>query len=183
VNIDDAKRRKVTGVRKFLLAIASIEFLLAIALVVNAAYSGNDSDAVPDTSSSTTSPQTTTPPIPIQTTTPPIPIVETDKILGAICTTVPDSYLNTGSTEGDVYTCERNGSQIFMQVNGPAELARFTSRFLGANGARLRKVIKTQLLCGDGWKLHFERPDGSPGDAGILYQKLSQAGIRSESCS
>lgn len=155
----------------------SLSIIAVCGLVLFTGCSDKTSSDSSTNSSSSTSPSTTTPPVPIQTTTPPIPIVETDKILGAICTTVPDSYLNTGSTEGDVYICKRNGSQIFMQVNGPAELARFTSRFPG------RKVMKTQLLCGDGWKLHFERPDGSPGDAGILYQKLSQAGIRSESCS
>ena len=165
--------------RKFLLAIASVEFLLAIALVVNAAYSGNDNDAVPDTSSSSTSPQTTTPPVPIQTTTPPVPIVETDKILGAICTTVPEksAAISYSGQPTEMYSCDRNGSHITLQVDVPEELANFERRWPFA------KLIKTQLLCGDGWKINFQRPDYSAGDAGILYQKLSQAGIRSESCS
>jgi len=166
-------------VRRILLAIASVEFLLAIALVVNAAYSGNHNDAVPDNSSSSTSPQTTTPPVPIQTTTPPVPIVETDKILGAICTTVPEnsgaSYYSGQPTE--MYDCERNGSHIRLQVDIPEELANFEERW------PFVKLIKTQLLCGDGWKLNFQRPDYSAGDAGILYQLLSKAGIPSESCS
>jgi len=120
--------------------------------------------------SSTNSSNSTVP----QTTTPSIPFVETNKILGAICTTVPKDYKATG---GDLYGCERNGSRITMQVNGPAELAAFTNRFPTV------KLIETQLLCGNGWKLNFQKPDYSPGDAGILYQLLSKVGIQAESCS
>jgi hypothetical protein len=109
-----------------------------------------------------------------QTTAPSLPVVETDKILGAICTTVPKQYQ---STDGDIYMCERNGSRITMQVNGPAELAAFAARFPSV------KLVEAQLLCGDGWKLNFQKADYSPGDAGILYQELSKAGIPSESCS
>jgi hypothetical protein len=64
-----------------------------------------------------------------------------------------------------------------MQVNGPAELAAFTNRFPTV------KLLETQLLCGNGWKLNFQKPDYSAGDAGILYQLLSKAGIQAESCS
>jgi hypothetical protein len=114
-----------------------------------------------------------------ETATPSNSVVETDKILGAICTTVPE---NLGATTysgqpTEMYKCDRNGSRITLQVDTPEELANFERRWPFA------KLIKTQLLCGNGWKLHFEKADSSPGDAGILYQQLSKAGIPSESCS
>ena len=131
---------------------------------------GGNSSTTDSTTSQSTENEAASP----QTTTPPIPVVEKDKILGAVCTTVPNEYET--DTLAVLYICERNGSRITLQVNGPTELDAFTARFPTV------KLIETQLLCGDGWKLNFQQPDFSPGDAGILYQELAKAGIPSESC-
>jgi hypothetical protein len=85
VNIGDANRRSVTGVRKFLLAIASVEFLLAIALVVNAAYSQEPTTTlVPPVLTTVPPVMTTMLPVvatlpPVVTTVPPTPVVNTPK--------------------------------------------------------------------------------------------------------
>ena len=85
VNIGDANRRKVTGVRKFLLAIASVEFLLAIALVVNAAYSQEPTTTtVPPVITTVPPVVATVPPVittvpPVVATVPPTPVVNTPK--------------------------------------------------------------------------------------------------------
>jgi hypothetical protein len=135
------------------------------------------SDSATDSSSSTT-PQTTTPSIPIQTTTTSIPIVEKDKILGTICTTAPRNPKAFGSSgqPTELYMCERNGSHITMQIDGPEELANFEKRFV------TDPPIESQLLCGNGWKLNFTKADYSPGSADLLYRELNKVGIPSQSC-
>jgi len=111
-------------------------------------------------------------------TAPSLTVVDKDKILSAICTTVPKELQASGYSGEpvNIYMCDRNGSHITMQVSGPTDLARFEERFPTV------KLIESQLLCGDSWKLNFQKPDYSAGNADILSSELSKVGIQSGSC-
>lgn len=139
--------------------------------------------------SSTNSSSSTSP----QTTTPPIQIVEKDKILGAICTVAPTKYLDASL---ELYKCDGgnkpNRYPITLLIGQPTEYAGYEKRFF-------IQMPESEMLCGNGWKVVIKKGRSEPGNTGdwyqqvdglwyqpgntdILYQKLSQAGIPSESC-
>ena len=127
--------------------------------------------------SSTNSTSTTSP----QTTTPPIQIVEKDKILGAICTVAPTKYLDASLElyKCDVYAKAFGWTSITLLIGQPTEYADYEKRWL-------IQTPEFRMLCGNGWKVVHRDTNletGEPGITDIFYQKLSQAGIPSESCS